>query len=257
MTVLAPIWLEKPETAGRVRQRVATVLNYAHSQGWRATEAPMRTVASGLPRRTKTNSKARTHFAAMPYADLPAFMKKLQSQAQTVGRQALAFTILCAARSGETRGAIWSEIDLDASLWIIPGSRMKTGEPHTVPLSACAVRILKDRQRESKAAPSDLIFPGAKGQLSDATMAKVFRLDGGGMYTVHGTARSSFRDWAAEMTSFPKEVAEAALAHANPNEVEAAYLRTKYLDQRRELMTHRASYLEVGNRVIQLASTAA
>lgn len=257
VTVLAPIWLEKPETAGRVRQRIATVLNYAHSQGWRTTEAPMRAVASGLPRRTKTNSKARTHFAAMPYADLPAFMKKLQSQAQTVGRQALAFTILCAARSGETRGAIWSEIDLDASLWTVPGSRMKTGEPHIVPLSACAVRILKDRQRESKAAPADLIFPGAKGQLSDATMAKVFRLDGGGAYTVHGTARSSFRDWAAEMTSFPKEVAEAALAHANPNEVEAAYLRTKYLDQRRELMARWASYLEGGNRVVQLARATA
>lgn len=180
VTVLAPIWLDKPETAGRVRQRIATVLNYAHSQGWRTTEAPMRAVASGLPRRTKTNSKARTHFAAMPYPDLPAIMKKLQSQTQTVGRQALAFTILSAARSGETRGATWAEIDLDAGLWTIPGSCMKAGEPHTVPLSARAVRLLRDRQRGSKVGPADLIFPGAKEQMSDATMAKVFRLDGGG-----------------------------------------------------------------------------
>jgi integrase len=257
VTVLAPIWLEKPETAGRVRQRIATVLNYAHSQGWRTTEAPMRAVASGLPRRTKTNSKARTHFAAMPYPDLPILMDGLRSQTQTVGRQALAFTILCAARSGETRGATWAEIDLDAGLWTIPASRMKAGEAHTVPLSEWAVEILRDRKREANSEPSDLVFPGSKAALSDATMAKVFRSEGGGKFTVHGTARSSFRDWTAEMTRFPKEVAEAALAHANPNEVEAAYLRTKYLDQRRDLMARWADYLAGKANVVPLASAGA
>lgn len=256
VAVLAPIWLDKPETAGRVRQRIATVLNYAHSQHWRTTEAPMRAVAGGLPRRTKTNSKARKHFAAMPYDDLPAFMQKLRGETQTAGRAALAFTILCAARSGETRGATWGEFDLEAATWTIPGARMKAGETHTVPLSPWALSILTERKGLLPSKPGDLVFPGLKGEMSDATMAKAMREAGGGAYTVHGTARSSFRDWAADMKIAPREVCEAALAHTNPNATEAAYLRTKYLDQRRDLMTRWASFLE-GGKVIPLRAVGA
>ncbi|RYG86331.1 MAG: site-specific integrase [Alphaproteobacteria bacterium] len=254
VTVLAPIWLEKPETAGRVGQRLATVLNYGHSQGWRTTEAPMKAVAGGLPRRTKTNTKARKHHAAMPYPDLPPFMAALAEKAPTVGRQGLVFTILTAARSGETRGATWGEIDLEAKLWTIPGERMKGGVSHSVPLSDAALAVLSDRKGLVEPKPGDLIFPGSKGALSDATMAKAFREAGGANYTVHGTARSSFRDWAAERTTTPREVAEAALAHSNPNEVEAAYLRTKYLDQRRELMKRWADYLGGSGNVVQLVA---
>lgn len=252
VAVLAPIWLEKPETAGRVRQRIATVLNYAHSQHWRPIDAPMRAVAGGLPRRTKSNSRQRKHFAAMPYDELPAFMQGLRSEVQTVGRAALAFTILTAARSGETRGAVWREFDLDAGVWTIPGARMKAAEPHTVPLSGWALEILRERESGLSPRPDDLVFPGTKGILSDATMAKAMREAGGVGYTVHGTARSSFRDWAAERTRFPREVAEAALAHANPNAVEAAYLRTKYLEQRRDLMSAWASFLASDSTVVEL-----
>lgn len=252
VAVLAPIWLEKPETAGRVRQRIATVLNYAHSQHWRPNDAPMRAVAGGLPRRTKSNSKQRTHFAAMPYVELPQFMQKLREEVQTVGRAALAFTILTAARSGETRGAIWREFDLDNGVWTIPGERMKAAEPHAVPLSGWALEILREREAGLSPSSDDLVFPGTKGVLSDATMAKAMREAGGVGFTVHGTARSSFRDWAAERTRFPREVAEAALAHSNPNTVEAAYLRTKFFEQRRELMSAWAEYLANNGSVIAL-----
>lgn len=254
VTVLAPIWLEKPETAGRVRQRVAKVLNYGQSQGWRTTEAPMKAVSGGLPRRTKTNTKARKHHPALPYPELPAYMAKLRADAQTIGRQALAFTMLTAARSGETRGAPWREIDLAKKLWTIPAERMKGGVEHKVPLSEAALAILLDRKGLIEPKPGDLIFPGTKGLLSDATMAKAFKLAGGTGYTVHGTARSSFRDWAAERDKTPKEVAEAALAHGNPDEVEAAYLRTKFLDERRGLMQRWADFLAGSSNVVQLVA---
>lgn len=254
VAVLAPIWLEKPETAGRVRQRIATVLNYAQSQHWRETEAPMRAVAGGLPKRTKKNSKARGNFAAMPYDDLPAFMAKLRDMPQTTGRSALAFTILCAARSGETRGATWGEFDLDAGLWIIPGERMKAGVEHVVPLSAEAVAIVKAQIVGMECSPKAIVFPGLKCKpISDMTMAKAFKEAGGEGFTVHGTARSSFRDWAAEKTSIPGDVAEAALAHVNPNKVESAYKRTKFLEQRRDLMTRWAGFLTGKGNVVRLA----
>lgn len=254
VAVLAPIWLDKPETAGRVRQRIATVLNYAQSQHWRETEAPMRAVAGGLPKRTKKNSKARGNFAAMPYDDLPAFMATLAGRAQTTGRAALAFTILCAARSGETRGATWGEFDLEAGLWTIPGERMKAGIEHVVPLSAEALAIVKAQLVGIERKPGAIVFPGLKGKpISDMTMAKAFKEAGGEGFTVHGTARSSFRDWAAERTSIPGDVAEAALAHVNPNKVESAYKRTKYLEQRRELMTRWADFLTGKGNVVRLA----
>lgn len=238
-SVLLPIWLTIPETARRIRQRIGAVLDYSHGQGWCAVEAPMRAVSKGLPKQPRKGE----HFAAMPYTEVAAFIRLLESKGDTVGRLATRFTILTAARSGETRGATWNEIDLEAKVWSIPGNRMKAGQPHSVPLSDAAVGILKKVAPLTGSHHGGLIFRGVSEKpLSDMTLTKVLRDAGIKVYTVHGF-RSSFRDWAAEQTKFPGEWAEAALAHALPNKVEAAYRRTKFLDQRRKLMTAWAGYV--------------
>jgi len=228
--VLSPIWLTKPETARRVKQRIGSVLDWACAKGYREFEAPMRSVLRGLPRQPKKNG----HFAAMPYPDVPAFMLSLK-QRSSVGRLALEFLILTAARSGEVRGVCWSELDLKKKLWTIPAARMKAGNIHAVPLSAAAVDVVQ-RAREFRSPRSDLVFPGQnpKRPLSDMTLLKILR-DRNEEYTVHGF-RSAFRDWVAEKTDYPGEVAEAALAHTIANKVEAAYRRTDYLDKRKPLM---------------------
>ena len=186
-------------------------------------------------------------------------MAKL-SEADTVGRLALRFLILTAARSGEVRGAIWNEFDIQAATWTIPASRMKAGKTHTVPLAPSALAVLEIASEYRVATKSEeVVFPGWKHKpMSDVTMAKVLRTAGGGKSTVHGF-RSSFRDWAAEMTGTPGEVVEAALAHSVANKVEAAYRRTNYLEKRRPLMHAWASYLsETAANVVQLpAKTAA
>lgn len=228
--VLAPIWLAKPETARRVRQRIGTVLDWSYARGFRATEAPMRSLSKGLPRQPKKDS----HFAALPYSGVPKFLEKL-GERESVGRVALEALILTAARSGEIRGATWSELDLEGALWTLPAARMKMGRPHAVPLSPEAVAVFK-RAQKFKAGASDLVFPGQNPQkpLSDMTLFKILRdMDLG--VTVHGF-RSAFRDWVAEQTDYPGEVAEAALAHTVWNKVEAAYRRTDFLDKRRLLM---------------------
>lgn len=228
--VLAPIWLAKPETARRVRQRIGTVLDWAYAKGYRASEAPMRSLSRGLPRQPKKDG----HFAAMPYAEVPDFLDKL-GERETVGRLALEALILTAARSGEIRGAAWSELDLKAALWTVPAERMKMGRIHVVPLSAGAVAVF-ERAKAYKAGVGDLVFPGqgVKKPLSDMTLLKILRdMDLG--VTVHGF-RSAFRDWVAEQTDYSGEVAEAALAHSIQNKVEAAYRRTDFLDKRRLLM---------------------
>ena len=252
-SVLLPIWLRLPETARRVRQRVGAVLDFAHGQGCRDGEAPMRAVAKGLPKQPRKG----VHYAAMPYADLPDFMAKLREMQATFGRLALQFTILTAARSGEVRGATWDEIDLDAALWSIPAARMKSGEAHTVPLPAAALDVLREVQGLITGRPGELVFPGMKGKpLSDMTLAKALRVAGGGDVTVHGM-RSAFRDWVAEkMPTVPGDVAEAALAHAIQNRTEAAYRRAKYLDQRRDLMAAWADYLAGKSNVVSLVANA-
>lgn len=228
--VLAPIWLTKPETARRVRQRIGTVLDWACAKGFRSTEAPMRSLSKGLPRQPKKDG----HFAAMTYALVPKFLDSL-AERESAGRLALEALILTAARSGEIRGATWSEIDLKAALWTVPATRMKMGRTHVVPLSPEAIAVF-ERARRFKAGASELVFPGSgvKTPLSDMTLLKILRdmdLD----VTVHGF-RSAFRDWVAEQTDYSGEVAEAALAHAVSNKVEAAYRRTDFLDKRRLLM---------------------
>jgi integrase len=236
---LLPIWTTKGETARRVRQRIGSVLDYSKAKGWREAEAPMRAVNTLL--RGIRQPKAK-NFAAMPYRQLPAFMAKLESSSARVGRLALQFLILTAARSGEVRGATWAEIDLVHEVWNIPGSRMKIGEAHSVPLSASSVEVLKQMKTHWNGKAEAVVFPGLKRKpLSDMTLAKVLRAHGGAGYTVHGF-RSAFRDWCAE-TGVPGDWAEAALAHTVANRVEAAYRRTKFLEQRQTLMAKWSDFL--------------
>lgn len=228
--MLSPIWLEKPETARRVKQRVGVVLDWSYANGFRSTEAPLRSIGRGLPKQPKKDG----HFAAMPYEEVPAFLNHLRSK-ENVSRLALEFLILTATRSGEVRGAKMDEIDIRNRLWTIPAERMKMGKAHAIPLTDSALDVL--RRVEPFFAPvSNLIFPGknVKRPLSDMTLLKVLKI-ASLPYTVHGF-RSSFRDWVAEQTSYPGEVAEAALAHSVANKVEAAYRRTDYLEKRRDLM---------------------
>ncbi len=228
--VLLPIWLSKPETARRVRQRIAAVLDWSYAKGYRPTEAPLRSLSKALPRQPRKDG----HFAALPFTDVPALIERLRERS-SAGRLALEALILTAARSGEIRGARWSEVDLDAALWSVPAERMKMGRTHHVPLSAQAIDVFK-RAEALRVPCSDLVFPGQrpKNPLSDMTLLKVMRDMETGV-TVHGF-RSAFRDWVAEETSYPGEVAEAALAHSIPNKVEAAYRRTDFLAKRRAMM---------------------
>lgn len=233
---IAPIWLTKPETARRVRQRIGAVLDWSYVKGYRKSEAPMRSLSKGLPRQPRKDG----HFAAMPYSDVPAFIARLRERV-SVGRLALEASILTAARSGEIRGATWSEVDLDAGLWSVPAERMKMARPHHVPLVPQALEAFI-RAKTFSAPCTDLVFPGQSllKPISDMTLMKVMR-DFELPYTVHGF-RSSFRDWVAEETSYPGEIAEAALAHAIPNKVEAAYRRTDFLEKRRALMRDWAAF---------------
>lgn len=236
--MLILFWLEKPETARRVRQRVATVLDWAYANGMRPSEAPLRSVNKGLPKQPKSDN----HFAALPYIEVPTLMGNL-AQSDSVGRLALQFTILTAARSGEVRHADWAEISEDFSTWTVPAPRMKAGKEHIVPLSGPAQEILKKIAVMRSDHEIVLVFPGNRGKpLSDMTLTKALRSITEAKATVHGF-RSSFRDWAAETTNVQGDVVEAALAHSIKNKVEAAYRRTNYLEKRRLLMNAWASYL--------------
>lgn len=239
--VLVTIWLTIPETARRVRQRIGAVLDWAHSKGYRPAEAPMRSINKGLPRQPK----GQEHFAALPWQDVPGFLVKLREtdKAGTVVKLGFEFLVLTAARSGEMRGARWAEIDFGAKLWMIPAARMKAGKAHVVPLSERAIALLTEAAtlRTSDAADA-LVFEGAKEgrPMSDMTLTMFLRRMGAGC-TAHGF-RSSFRDWAAEATNTPREVAEAALAHAVESKVEAAYRRSDLLGKRRKLMGEWADF---------------
>lgn len=241
MAALHPIWKAKPETASRVRGRIESVLDAAKVQGLRAGENPARWrghLAQVLPLRAK---HTRGHHKAMPYAEVPAFVVKLADR-EAVAGSALEFAVLTAARSGEVLGATWSEVDLNAAVWVVPGNRMKAGREHRVPLSARAVAILREvrplNTLELGAAP---LFPAKRGgPLSSMAMAMLMRRMETEV-TVHGF-RSSFRDWAAEQTAFPFEVAEMALAHTIGNKAEAAYRRGDMFEKRRKLANAWSDY---------------
>lgn len=235
--VLTPIWQTIPETARRVRQRIIAIVDWAHAREFRTTAIPGKALSLGLgPQRD-----SRGNFAALPYAAVPALLTRLR-MAETMGNLALEFTILTAARSGEVRGATWGELDIDNALWTIPGERMKAGKEHAVPLVGRALAIVA--RMAGLRSHKTLVFPGNSGKvMSDATMSKALRVAGVSQAagSVHGM-RSSFRDWVSEETSFPGDVAEAALAHVIRNKVEAAYRRGNLLAKRREMMAAWAAF---------------
>lgn len=228
--VLSEIWLAKPETARRVRQRIGTVLDWAYACGYRENEAPMRAISKGLPRQPKKDG----HFAAMPYAQVPDFLCRLRER-ESYSRLALEFAILTAARSGEVRGALWQEVNFGQKLWTIAKDRMKANREHVVPLCPRALSIVR-RCAELKQRNCAIIFPGMRGSkpMSDMTLMKLLK-EMKQPYTAHGF-RSAFRDWVSEETDYPSEVAEAALAHAIKDKTEAAYRRGSLLEKRRKLM---------------------
>jgi len=244
LKVLEPIWSAKPETATRVRGRIETVLDWATVRGYRAGENPARWrghLDKLLPSRAKV---ARVnHHAALPYRELPAFMEALRAR-EGIGARALEFAILTAARTGEVIGATWAEIDLAERVWTIPAERMKGGREHRVPLTDPAVELLKALPREDG---TEFVFLGGrKGQgLSNvALLATLRRMDRADL-TSHGF-RSTFRDWAAETTTYPSEVVEMALAHAVGSKVEAAYRRGDLFEKRRALMADWGRFAHAG-----------
>jgi len=250
LQALEPIWTAKPETAGRVRGRIESVLDWATSRGYRQGDNPARW-RGHLENLLPTKSKVRRvkHHAALPYAEIEEFIAQLKQQ-EGVAAQALEFTILTAGRTGEVIGSRWSEISLAERLWTIPAERMKAGKEHRVPLSDAARAILEQMQAIRQ---DDFIFPGGKAKrpISNMAMAMTLRRVGRGDLTVHGF-RSTFRDWAAERTNFPGEVAEMALAHVVDDKVEAAYRRGDLFQKRRQLMDAWARYCstaEIGGTV--------
>ena len=242
--VLRPIWLEKQETASRLRSRIELVLGWCKTNSYREGENPARwkeNLKHLLPKRPKKSLTVK-HHPAMPWAELPAFMNRLR-EVGGMGARALEFLILTAARSGEVRGATWSEINLEKTTWTIPADRMKGGLEHRVPLTDDALELLRALPRM---AGSPYVFFAARGgKLSDMTVSAVTRRMKAEAVP-HGF-RSTFRDWCAETTNYPREVCEEALAHVNPNKVELAYRRTDLFDKRRALMDEWAAFCRGGS----------
>jgi integrase len=250
---LTPIWNDRTETATRVRGRIESILDWATAKKYRQGDNPARW--RGLLENLLANPNKLAnvkHHPALPYGQVSAFMTALRTR-EGIAARAVEFAVLTAARSGEVRGATWAEIDLDAALWVIPAERMKMDREHRVPLSTAAVALLKDMPRMDH-----LVFPGGKkdtalsdmsltavlrrmNESSDASRASRWTDQKGKGITVHGF-RSTFRDWASEMTIYSREVAEMALAHAVGDKVEAAYRRGDLFGKRREMMEEWATY---------------
>jgi integrase len=236
--ILNPIWADKPTTASRLRGRIESVLGWAIAHGYRGNDNPARwdILQHMLPAPTKV--RARKHMEAMPYADVPAFMARLKENDATTS-YALAFLILNANRTGEVTKAAWAEIDMNTATWTIPAERMKARKEHRVPLSDAAMGILRHMQGQRC---DEFIFAGRGSGLSERAMLATLQRAGHDGLTVHGF-RSSFRDWAEERTSYPREVAEQALAHSIGTAVERAYRRTDLFEKRRQLMAAWGKYL--------------
>jgi integrase len=246
LAALRPIWTLKTETAGRLRGRIEIILDAARARGWRTGENPSRWrghLALLLPPAAKVAKAG--HHTALPWQRLPEFMPVLAARAGT-SVLALRFVILTAARSGEVRGCTWGEIDWGRATWTVPAERMKSNREHRVPLPAAALAVLAEAR--AHAPNGDLVFPGVRAQpLSDMTLTALLRRlqwtdDKGDTVTAHGF-RSTFRDWCAETTDYPTEVAEMALAHAVANRVEAAYRRGDLFEKRRRLMDDWAAFV--------------
>ncbi|WP_366930219.1 site-specific integrase [Mesorhizobium sp.] len=243
LEILKPVWQAKPETAQRLRGRIERVLDFAKASGHRSGENPALWRGHLQHLLAKAKKLARGHHPAMPYADVPAFVKRLRA-ADALSAKALDYLILTAARSGEVLGMKWPELDLDEKVWTVPAERMKAGKEHRVPLTDAALAILRPL---SDARLSDYVFPGEtkrgpEAPLSVMAMTMQMRRMDVGHYTPHGF-RSAFRDWAGDQTSFPREVAEAALAHKVGDAVENAYRRSDALEKRRKLMAAWSNFL--------------
>jgi integrase len=239
LNVLKPIWAAKAETASRVRGRIEKVLDAAKAKGYRDGENPARWrghLDHLLPRPSK---RTRGHHAAMPYEDVAAFIAKLRER-EAAAALALELCILTAARSGEILGMQWSEIDLDKKIWTVSANRMKAGREHRVPLSSRAITILNQLE---KGRAGEFVFPGQvhNKPLSNMAMEMILRRMQIENATVHGF-RSSFRDWAGNVSNFPREVVETALAHVIGDKAEQAYRRSDALEKRRKLMDQWAAY---------------
>jgi len=242
MKVVEPLWRSIPETASLIRGRIEAILDWAKVRGYRTGENPARWrghVDKLLPARGKVRKVE--HHAALPYAELPTFLAALREQ-EGIAALALEFTILTCVRSGGTRFARWSEFDLLAKVWTVPAQRMKAQREHRIPLSARSLAILQEMHAR-RHADDGFVFPGRKvgRPLADTVLLRLLQRLGRGDLTIHGF-RSSFRDWAAERTSFPREVAEMALAHSIPSAVEAAYRRGDLFEKRRKLMQQWATF---------------
>ena len=237
MAVLLPIWSDKPETARRVRQRIGAIMKWAVAQGHRQDNPAGDALGAALPKRSVTKK----HHRALPHSEVADAIATVRaSRAHWATVAALEFLVLTASRSGEVRKARWDEVDLKTATWTVPADRMKMRRKHRVPLSDRALQILADAREWADG--SGLIFPSATGRPpSDNTLSKLLR-EQGIPAVVHGF-RSSFRDWSAECSNAPREVCEMALAHVNPDRVEAAYLRSDLFERRRELMQSWADYI--------------
>tara|TARA_R100000005_G_scaffold96662_2_gene85696 strand:+ start:10114 stop:10980 length:867 start_codon:yes stop_codon:yes gene_type:complete len=261
LAVLQPIWGEIPETASRVRQRMAAVFDWARAAKIRSAPNPsawkdcLDTLLPNTEKLRKTTGRARKHHPALPVAEVPRLMADLASR-EASSACALRFTILTAARSGEVRLAKWDEIDMKARIWSLSAERMKAEKPHSVPLSDAAMDLLMILQRDNRAG---LVFPNSKGvELSDMALSTLLKdahvadlVRGGIGYndperdriaTPHGTARSSFKDWARQGGRFPDEWSEPALAHVNSDQTRTAYARNELLEERRGMMEAWGSY---------------
>ncbi|MDM8357336.1 tyrosine-type recombinase/integrase [Pandoraea communis] len=240
MRVLEPIWVEKSETASRLRGRIEAVLDWATVRGYRTGENPARLkghLDALLPNRARVQKTQ--HHPALPYADIAVFVNELRAE-DGVAARALELLILTATRTNEVIGATWQEFDIDGSVWTIPADRMKMKREHRIPLSDDAIAIIK-RLRDVQRGP--YVFPGARDQrpLSNMAMLQLLKRMEYEQITVHGF-RSTFRDWAGETTHYPREVCEAALAHGIKDKAEAAYARGDLFAKRSALMTDWAAF---------------
>jgi len=238
LRVLSPIWMTKPETARRVRQRLSAVMDWSKASGYRTGDNPVDGVERGLPKQVDKDQ----HHAAMPFTKVGHFVVSLRaSQSSEAAKLALEFLILTAGRTSEVLLARWEEWNKEEQLWIVPADRMKAGRVHRVPLSPRCIEILQ--LAEKLASRSDYMFPGRSLEkpMSNMVFLEILRRMQTGV-TAHGF-RSSFRDWASETTSFPRDVVEMALAHTIANKVEAAYRRGDMLDKRRLLMEEWSNFL--------------
>lgn len=252
LEVLKPIWQVKAETASRVRNRIEMVLDAAKARGLRNGENPARWrghLDKLLPPRGKIQTVV--HHPALPWAETPAFMAVVMAR-EELSCKAICLTILTACRTSEVLGATWSEVDLKNQVWRIPAARMKAGKEQRVPLSSSACEVIAGLKKVSG---SDYLFPGAKlgSHLSNTSMLMALRRIERSDLTMHGF-RSTFRDWAAESTSYPREVCEQALAHNRQDKAEAAYFRTDLFDKRREMMEEWAAYASTGSTLTKPAT---